>query len=120
MSNLARKQYEQIHQSSGMKELPEKKVQRHSRVSPGEKALFILFVLFVAFMAVKIISVQSNIYEVNKDIQDVRDSVQEQAKINDDLSMQVADLSKYERVWKKAQDLGLNLNENNVKVVEKK
>lgn len=120
MSNLARKQYEQIDQSLGTKELPVKKVRHHARISPGEKALFILFVLFVAFMAVKIISVQASIYEVNKDIQDVRASVQEQTKLNDDLSMQVAELSKYERVWKKAQDLGLNLNENNVKVVEKR
>ncbi|MFS0643583.1 cell division protein FtsL [Siminovitchia sp. 179-K 8D1 HS] len=120
MSNLARKQYEQPGQSLGTKDLPVKKVQRHARISPGEKVLFMIFVLFVTFMAVKIVSVQASIYEVNKEIQDVRASVQEQAKINDDLSLQVADLSKYERVWKKAQELGLNLNENNVKVVEKR
>ncbi|ONK23329.1 cell division protein FtsL [Bacillus sp. VT-16-64] len=120
MSNLARKQHETIHKSLGPKEVPVQKVQRLARISPGEKILFIIFVLFVAFMAVKIVSVQSNIYEVNKDIQDVRTSVQEQAKINADLSMQVDDLSKYDRIWEKAKELGFDLNENNVKVVEKR
>jgi cell division protein FtsL len=118
VSNLARKPYEHWGGSPGAKEMPVKKVQRLARISPGEKVLFVLFVLFVAFLAVKIITVQASIYEVNKDIQDIRAAVQEQTKINDDLSTQVEELSKYERVWKKAQELGLNLNENNVRVVE--
>ena len=116
MSNLARKHQE--YASSQQQEVQIKTVQRHARISPGEKILFFLLVGFIIFMAVKIITVQAAVYEVNKDIQVVESSIQEQAKVNDDLAMQVDDLSKYERVWKKAKELGLNLNENNVKVVE--
>ena len=33
------------------------------------------------------------------------------------LKVQVGELSTYERIWQKAQELGLTLNEKNVKVV---
>ena len=38
-------------------------------------------------------------------------------KNNTDLSVQVSELSTYDRIWKKAEELGLKLNEQNVKVV---
>lgn len=39
-------------------------------------------------------------------------------KANNDLKLQVSELSTYERILEKAKELGLNLKEKNVKVVE--
>ncbi|RUQ30620.1 cell division protein FtsL [Peribacillus cavernae] len=74
--------------------------------------------LSIALVGVKIVSNQSNIYQTNKDIQQVEASITEQVKVNNDLKVQVGELSTYERIWKKAAELGLMLNENNVKVVQ--
>ncbi|RST75399.1 cell division protein FtsL [Siminovitchia acidinfaciens] len=116
MSNLAR----QLQQNNSVQqqEVQITKVQRHAKVSPGEKILYLLLTAFIIFMAVKIVTVQAAVYEVNKEVQEIERTIQKHEKINADLSMQVDELSRYERVWKKAKELGLNLNENNVKVVE--
>ncbi|MFD1705792.1 cell division protein FtsL [Siminovitchia sediminis] len=116
MSNLARQLQE--NQSIQPKDVQVQKVQRHVKISPGEKLLFLLLAAFIIFMSVKILSVQADIYEVNKELQEVETAIQNHEKITSDLDMQVDELSRYERVWKKANELGLNLNENNVKVVE--
>ena len=72
----------------------------------------------VCFGSVHIISNQASIYQVNKEIQDTKVTIQEQEKVNSDLTIQVNELSQYERIRDKAQELGLTLNENNVKVVQ--
>jgi cell division protein FtsL len=43
--------------------------------------------------------------------------VSEQQKVNSDLRVQVSELSAYDRIYKKASEMGLIKNENNVKVV---
>ncbi|MGV3464270.1 MAG: cell division protein FtsL [Heyndrickxia sp.] len=122
MSNLARKQQylePERQQNTQTKQHP---VPVHTRrsITLGEKMLGVLFIAFVAIMAVKIISTQAAIYKVNKGIQDQQSSIQSQIKANNDLQTQVSDLSQYDRIKKKAEKLGLKLNENNVKVVEGK
>ena len=123
MGNLARDyQQHQQQQTTQQKQAQTtvRTVGKFSKVTLGEKLLGAVLIAFVCFIAVKIISAQAAIYEVNKDIQDVQKTVQEQKKINDDLDVQVKELSRHDRIWNKAKSLGLNLNENNVKVVEKK
>ncbi|CAM4042929.1 cell division protein FtsL [Lederbergia lenta] len=120
MSNLARKNSQQMYESTEHVKIQTKKVQRHAKITPGEKILAVFLVAMVAFMAVKIISAQASIYEVNKEIEDTKTAIHEQQKINSDLEDQISDLSKYDRVRKIAQEQGLDLKENNVKVVEKK
>lgn len=119
MSNLARKH--QPHFQTIQKPNTEViKVKRHARITLGEKILALLLVAFIGIMAVQIISAQTEIYEVNKGIEDVKKEIQDQQKINDNLEMQISDMSKYERIGAKAKELGLNLDEDNVRVVEKK
>lgn len=117
MSNLARKKLEQQQQI-------EQKVQKKSQViikkswlTPGEKIIGLAFAGFVCFGAVHIISNQAKIYEVNKDIQILESKVSEQQKVNSDLQVQVSEMSAYDRIYKKAKEMGLIKNENNVKVV---
>ncbi|GIN91466.1 cell division protein FtsL [Siminovitchia terrae] len=116
MSNLA--QQLQQNNSVQQKEVQKTTVRRHVKISPGEKVLYLLLAAFIIFMAVKIITVQAAVYDTNKEAQEVERNIQKHEKVNADLAMQVDELSRYERVWKKAKELGLNLNENNVKVVE--
>ena len=83
----------------------------------GEKVLFILFVSVVALFCVGILQTQASIYATTQDIQTIEQQIDETKKQNTDLSIQVSELSTYERVWEKAKALGLKLNEQNVKVV---
>ncbi|KAB2337411.1 cell division protein FtsL [Cytobacillus depressus] len=120
MGNLARKlQHEQRYEQPKQTVQAPKKVKiRSAWLSPGEKLLGLLFTGVICFGAVNMVSNQSAIYEINKEIQDTKIAIQEQTKVNGDLEMQVSELSTYERIWEKAKELGLKLNENNVKVVQ--
>jgi len=83
----------------------------------GEKVLFILFVSVMALFCVGILQTQASIHATAQDIQTIEQQIDETKKQNTDLSIQVSELSTYERVWEKAKALGLKLNEQNVKVV---
>lgn len=87
-------------------------------ITKGEKVLIALFVSVVALFSVMILQTQASIYAANQDIRSVEQQIDETKKQNTDLSIQVSELSKYERVWEKAKALGLKLNEQNVKVVQ--
>ncbi|MFE8703635.1 cell division protein FtsL [Cytobacillus sp. FJAT-54145] len=117
MSNLARKLQQEQRQQQVVQS-PSKVKVKNSWLSPGEKILGLTFCAVMCFGAVNIVSNQAAIYEVNRDIQETKMSINEQAKANNDLEMQVSELKTYERIWAKAKELGLKLNENNVKVVQ--
>jgi cell division protein FtsL len=119
MGNLARKlQQEQQQKQQQQVQSPEISKKNKFGISPGEKILGITFCAALCFGAVQIISNQASIYEINKDIQETTSKIQTQTRVNTDLAMQVEELSTYERIWAKAKELGLKLNENNVKVVQ--
>ncbi|CAM3696092.1 cell division protein FtsL [Mesobacillus zeae] len=116
MSNLARKLQ---HEQQQTVQSPKADVARGTAwLTPGEKILALVFGIMVCFGAAFIVSKQAAIYEVNKDIQLAESTIDEQKKVNIDLGNQVDELSRYERIWEKAKELGLTLNENNVKVVQ--
>ncbi|MBW8348637.1 cell division protein FtsL [Bacillus sp. IITD106] len=120
MSNLARKHYEQHVETQQQTQVQVKTIKRHAKITPGEKFLAMLLVAFVIVMAVQIISAQAQIYEVNKNIEDVKTAIHEQQKINEDLGSQVKELSSPEKLFDKAKELGLNLDPNKVRGIEKK
>ncbi|MFC4183084.1 cell division protein FtsL [Saccharococcus thermophilus] len=116
MNNTAVKIHEQQRPSSR----PHTRKQRKLRIrfTLGEKLLFLSFCLFVLYTAVHMVSNQVKIYQTNKEIQKLEEAIQEQQKQNRDLYVEVQQLSTYERILQKAKELGLSLNENNVKVVQ--
>jgi cell division protein FtsL len=120
MSNLARKLQQEKHIQQGTGQPLKSIKEKRNWLTPGEKGLGLLFGAIVCFGAVQLISTQASIYEVNKEIVAMEVSISEQQKLNNDLKMQVSELSTYERIWEKARELGLKLNENNVKVVQGK
>lgn len=103
-------------------EQPQQTVQtvvvRKTKISIGELVLLCALALMISVVGVKIITNQAAIYQVNKQIQQADASIQEQKKVNEDLTVQVKELSEYERLWKKAEEFGFTRNENNVKVVQ--
>ena len=88
------------------------------RVTLGEKILYIAFAILITVLAAKIITNQYALYTLNKDIQKTESAITEQQTINNDLNAEVSELSRYERIWERASQLGLTLDENNVKVVQ--
>lgn len=117
MSNLAKKLQQETHQQTTIAPKPAKK-QKHTWLSPGEKFLTLTLGVALSIGASFIIANQSDIYQVNKEIQLVEQSIQEQQKVNSDLEMQISELSRYERIKEQAEKLGLTFNENNIKVVQ--
>lgn len=120
MSSLAKKIQQDQQQQQQQRE--ERKVKTVVVPKPiftaGEKFLYIGFAIFVAIFAVKIISAQTQIYAMNREVIVLQEKIEEQTKSNKDLSDQVSELSTYDRIWKKASDLGLTLKDSNVKVVQ--
>jgi cell division protein FtsL len=116
MSSIARKikEQQQIEQQQTVQTV----IVHKAKISFGELVLLCVLALAIAFVGVKIVSNQSAIYQTNKEIQQAESSIDNQVKVNNDLQVQVSELSTYERIWKKAAELGLMLNENNVKVVQ--
>jgi cell division protein FtsL len=120
MSNLARELEQQKLKGNQEVQQPKQAKITKSWFTPGEKLLGILFAGIICFGAVHMISTQAKIYKVNKGIQEAQTSIKDQQKVNGDLQVQVNELSTYERIWSKAKKMGLELNENNVKVVQGK
>lgn len=120
MGNLAYKystQQKKQQQQTPMKS-PKKVIKETRKITLGEKCLCGLFIAFILFAGVKMISNQVTIYKTNKEIQILEASIQTQQKINNDLHVEKENLSSYERILTKAKELGLKLNEKNVKVVQ--
>ncbi|WP_297992502.1 cell division protein FtsL [Anoxybacillus sp.] len=105
-------------QEQHVQRAPKKKQKRGVRWTLGEKIVFVAFVAFALYSSIMIVSNQFTIYHMNKEVQQLQATIQEQEKQNRDLYVQVQELSTYERILAKAKELGLTLNENNVKVVQ--
>ncbi|MDQ0198493.1 cell division protein FtsL [Neobacillus ginsengisoli] len=121
MSNLARKFQQQQQQQQQQVELTNQDVRKETAqkywLTPGEKVIGLVFAGLVCFGAVNIISNQAEIYQVNKSIQETQNVINDQKTVNNDLQVKVSDLSNYQRILDKAKKMGLEINENNVKVV---
>ena len=85
--------------------------------SVREKFLYIIFAIVVASFAVSILHTQGEIQSMSMEIQKIEQEVTEVNNNNVDLKVRVSELSTHERIWEKAKELGLTLNEKNVKVV---
>ncbi|MEI5906073.1 cell division protein FtsL [Bacillus spongiae] len=119
MSNLAKNYQQQTVDRVEPAIQPQRKPRVEKRLfTLGEKLLFVGLIAFASFMAIKIIATQASIYEVNKDIQKLEQSIQTQQKQNNNLDVQISEQKTYDRILEKAKQAGLDLNEENIKVVE--
>ncbi|KIL50378.1 cell division protein [Jeotgalibacillus alimentarius] len=109
--NLEHKQSVQVTKKKVVKK-------RTSAFTLGEKMIAAIFAAFVCIASLQIITAQAEIYNTNKEIQQLESNIVTQENVNNDLTIQVSQMSTYERVWEKAKELGLTLNDSNVKVVQ--
>lgn len=92
-------------------------IKKKSKITAKEKFLYFFFIVAVAFFAVVILHKQSAIQKTNIEIQQIEKEISGINEKNEELKVQVHELSTYERIMEKANALGLTLNEKNVKVV---
>ncbi|ATP39250.1 cell division protein FtsL [Solibacillus sp. R5-41] len=85
--------------------------------SKREKFLFLIFAVVIVSFAVSLLQTQGEIQTVSIEIQKIEKDITEINNNNVDLKVRVSELSTHERIWEKAKELGLTLNEKNVKVV---
>ena len=109
----------EIDRPQSPKETPGQQPIRRSKklFSKGEKFLFVLFSAILVIFSTMILHTQAQINDTNKEVQQINREIAEIEKQNTELSIQVSEKSTYEVIWNKAKELGLNLNEKNVKVV---
>ncbi|MEK5039654.1 cell division protein FtsL [Sporosarcina sp. FSL K6-3457] len=101
-------------------EVPKKQPQiRPARkvFSVGENFLFVLFAASLVLFSTMILHTQAQINETNIELHKIEKDIAETTKQNTELAIQMKEKSTYERIWEKAKELGLNPNDNNVKVV---
>lgn len=108
-----------VHEQEALQTPSEQQTQKRKRkwFSPGEKFLFIAFASLLALFSSFLLQRESSLNDLNREIQSIGVQIEQTSKKNTELSIQVKEQSTYERVWEKARELGLNLNEKNVKVV---
>ncbi|MGE7090010.1 cell division protein FtsL [Lysinibacillus sp. NPDC048646] len=92
-------------------------IRRKKTKQKFEKTMLIVLVSIIAVLAVLVINNQAAIQTTSMDIQKIEAEADEIARQNVDLTVRVSELSTYENIWKKAEELGLTQNEKNVKVV---
>lgn len=113
MSNLAVERKKQTEKtSSAPKQAPKA---RATKVTRFEKLLYGMFVAFLVYACIALISNKADMYQVNADFSKLQRSIEQQKKTNADLKAEVEQLSRYDRIAKKAKEMGLDVNENNVK-----
>ncbi|MGM0873558.1 MAG: cell division protein FtsL [Bacillota bacterium] len=121
MSNLAMKLEQKRQEQQQQQQMPVQEpiiIKRRASITPGEKFLIFLFVSLFVIGAVNIVAKSYTVYQANVDIQKTEAKIEEQTKLNSDLHVQVEELSTYDRIWEKAKELGLTLDQNNVKSVQ--
>ncbi|MCM3610735.1 cell division protein FtsL [Planococcus sp. MERTA32b] len=92
-------------------------VRKKGLITKGEKVLYLSFLAVFVLCALLVLQNQATIQATTHEIQTIENDISEIQKQNTDLTVQVSELSTYERIWAKAKELGLKLDEQNVKVV---
>lgn len=88
-----------------------------SKATKIEKLLMIMMMAAITVIAVMNLNTQSSINSTSIEMQKTEANIDQVKKQNSELSIEVSELSTYDRIWKKAKAMGLKLNEKNVKVV---
>ncbi|MEK5231021.1 cell division protein FtsL [Lysinibacillus sp. FSL K6-0232] len=97
---------------------PQPTIRRRKKTNQKfEKTMLLVLVGIIAVLGVFVLNKQAAIQTTSIDIQKIEAEADKVARQNVDLTVRVSELSTYENIWKKAEELGLTQNEKNVKVV---
>lgn len=106
--------------SSVHKTTPEKKqvvirVRRNGLITRGEKFLYSIVCILFIIACFYIVSFSSTMDTLNRDVQSLEQQVNEQTAKNDNLVIEIKELSKPERITKIAKENGLKIQNTEVK-----
>src|SRR5699024_8943678 len=86
-------------------------------ISRIEKFVYITLITMIALISIYMLSLKMDAYNNKTQIAELDNKIEEQKTTNGDLKTESMKQSSYERIYEKAEDYGLKLNNNNVKVV---
>jgi cell division protein FtsL len=99
---------------------PKKRVRQvRSSITLGEKVI-VGMVVFVSFIFLcLLVNNYATIYSMNREVNQLEATVQQQTQVNEGLTLQVVELSAPDRILHIASEkLGMSLDDNKVKVVQ--
>ncbi|MEB6247280.1 cell division protein FtsL [Mammaliicoccus sciuri] len=99
---------------------PQKKKVKKTKVvgiSRIEKVVYISLITMIALISIYMLSLKMDAYNSKTQIAELDSKIEQQQTTNSDLKTESMKQSSYERIYEKAEDYGLKLNNDNVKVV---
>ncbi|RIN88871.1 cell division protein FtsL [Mammaliicoccus sciuri] len=99
---------------------PQKKKVKKTKVvgiSRIEKVVYISLITMIALISIYMLSLKMDAYNNKTQIAELDNKIEQQQTTNSDLKTESMKQSSYERIYEKAEDYGLKLNNDNVKVV---
>lgn len=99
---------------------PQKKKVKKTKVvgiSRIEKVVYISLITMIALTSIYMLSLKMDAYNNKTQIAELDSKIEQQQTTNSDLKTESMKQSSYERIYEKAEDYGLKLNNDNVKVV---
>ncbi|MFU1768815.1 cell division protein FtsL [Mammaliicoccus sciuri] len=99
---------------------PQKKKVKKTKVvgiSRIEKVVYIALITMIALISIYMLSLKMDAYNNKTQIAELDSKIEQQQTTNSDLKTESMKQSSYERIYEKAEDYGLKLNNDNVKVV---
>ncbi|MDC3412827.1 cell division protein FtsL [Aquibacillus sp. 3ASR75-11] len=95
------------------------KVNKKRWITPGEKALYALFGGIILVVLIFVVSFASSADALNRDVQNLQESVNKQRVQNESLEYKVKELSNPDRIIKIAKENGLKIQNAKVKQANK-
>lgn len=84
-----------------------------------EKMLYISLITIIAVISIYMLSLKMDAYDTNGKIADLNQKIEKQTSQNSALEAETKQNASYKRIYDKAQQQGMSLKNDNVKVVRK-
>lgn len=84
-----------------------------------ETMIYIALIFVIAVAAVAVLSLRMEAYQLQSEITNIESEIATTNGEIDELTTEVTHLASYDRIYEKAGELGLELDNGNVKVVER-
>ncbi|MCO4330850.1 cell division protein FtsL [Staphylococcus hyicus] len=84
-----------------------------------EKMLYISLITIIAVLSIYMLSLKMDAYDTNGKIADLNQKIEKQTSQNSALEAETKQNASYKRIYDKAQQQGMSLKNDNVKVVRK-
>lgn len=88
-------------------------------IKRGEAIVYLTLMIMITIAAVFVLSSKMEAYELQSEITNIESEIATKNGEIDELNTEVTHLASYDRIYEKAAELGLDLDNSNVKVVER-